>query len=119
MKDWPHAGWWVDVLEGDVDPHSAADANLVLEHSPLDRKILQQFKALKKALKQADWATVPESQSYYDQLHGRIMAAVESARDSAADSAMDTSSDGRATGLRKSSAPGRDSASAPASDKTQ
>jgi hypothetical protein len=71
------ADWWVEHLEAEIEPNLAEDLELLLKNSKEDHKILASLKATRQAIKASDDVAMPESGLYYNDLHNKIMAAID------------------------------------------
>lgn len=72
---------WVEHLEEEIEPKCSAsekeDLDLVLKNSPEDFAIRDSLKRVRAAVKSLDDVALPESGHYYDDLHSKIMAAID------------------------------------------
>jgi hypothetical protein len=75
--------WWVDMVEGEVDPNLEEDLSLLLKNSSSDRKIVESLEKTRHAIKKSDDVPMPESGQYYTDLHDRIMASINEVAPSA------------------------------------
>ena len=73
--------WWVELLEEEVEPNLKEDLELLLKNSRADRRILSSLKETRKAIKDSDDVSLPESGLYYQNLHDKIMAALDEETD--------------------------------------
>jgi hypothetical protein len=71
------ADWWVEHLEDEIEPNLAEDLELLLKNSKEDHKILASLKRTRQAVKASDDVAMPESGLYYNDLHNKIMAAID------------------------------------------
>lgn len=71
------ADWWVEHLEEEIEPNFAEDLELLLKNSKEDENILASLKRTRDAVKASDDVAMPESGFYYQDLHNRIMAAID------------------------------------------
>lgn len=71
--------WWLEYVEGEADPSLTLDLKILLQRSRADRKICESLVKTREVIKSADPVSVPEDGHYYDNLHSRIMAAVNEA----------------------------------------
>jgi len=69
--------WWLEYLEGELEPSLKEDLKILLKNSPADRNCLNQLERVKNLVKESDEEALPEDGRYYDDLHDRIMAAIE------------------------------------------
>ncbi len=69
---------WVEHLEDEMEPMTFdQDLDLLLKNSEEDRALFESLKKTREAVKRADDVALPESGHYYDNLHSKIMAAIE------------------------------------------
>ncbi len=68
---------WLEHLEREVDPNLREDLELLLKNSTADRKEFSQLKATRELVKKSDDVLLPESGIYFENLHDKIMAAIE------------------------------------------
>jgi hypothetical protein len=72
---------WLEHLEEEIEPTCQAtekeELNLVLKNSPEDFETLEVLKRVRAAVKASDDVALPESGHYYDELHSKIMNALE------------------------------------------
>lgn len=78
--------WWLEYMEGEFDPSYARDLEQLLKNSPADRRRLRQLERTRRLVKDADEVALPEDARAYDQLHQRIMTAVEKSGDASLES---------------------------------
>ncbi|MEK7355260.1 MAG: hypothetical protein AAB250_02345 [Bdellovibrionota bacterium] len=71
------ADWWVDHLEAEIEPNLAEDLELLLKNSKEDKAILASLKRTRQAIKASGDVAMPESGHYYNDLHNKIMAAID------------------------------------------
>lgn len=71
------ADWWVEHLEAEIEPNLAEDLDVLLKNSKEDHKILASLKSTRQAIKASDDVAMPESGLYYNDLHNKIMAAID------------------------------------------
>lgn len=69
--------WWVDLVEGETDPSLREDLTLLLMNSPAGRDRLNTIKELRSLVKDSDDVSLPEDGRFYQNMHDRIMAAVD------------------------------------------
>ena len=65
--------WWIDYLEGELTERGEAAVRVLLDHSGTDRLIVENFRFLRWLIAQTDRVDVPVSESYYQDLQGKIM----------------------------------------------
>lgn len=68
---------WLEHIEDELEPNLDDDLTVLLKNSRGDRKIVDGLIRTRRAIKQADEVSLPESGQYYDDLHDRIMASIE------------------------------------------
>ena len=69
---------WVEHLEDEMEPLTFdQDLDLLLKNSEEDRALFESLKVTREAVKRSDDVALPESGHYYDNLHSKIMAAIE------------------------------------------
>lgn len=68
--------WWLEFLEGELDPSLEQDMAQLMINSEADRQTLQQLAMTRELVKLADNTLLPEDGRYYDQFHARIMREV-------------------------------------------
>ncbi len=72
---------WLEHMETEMEPVCRAseveDFELLLKNSPKDFETLESLKRVRVLVKKSDDVALPESGHYYDQLHSKIMAAIE------------------------------------------
>jgi tRNA A22 N-methylase len=71
--------WWLEFLEGELEPSLEQDMAQLVLNSEADRKTLQGLAATREWVKLADESLLPEDGRYYDQLHARIMKEIRAA----------------------------------------
>jgi hypothetical protein len=71
------AGRWIEHLEDECEENLRRDLDLLLSNSKPDRQVLQGLKKVRKMVKDSDEVLLPESGLFYENLHDKIMAAVE------------------------------------------
>jgi|GEM_PF-1094447 len=70
--------WWLDYVEGELDPATRAEMKALLRHSKADREVVEALSSTKELLKEHEPpATEPADDLFFDALHDKIMAAVE------------------------------------------
>lgn len=69
--------WWLEHLEEELEPNLQEDLELLLKNSKADRQILQSLQRTRDLVKESDDVLMPESGHYYNDLHSRIMAAID------------------------------------------
>lgn len=69
--------WWLEYLEGELEPNLKEDLKLLLKNSPADRRCASQLERARRLIKESDEEMLPEDGRYYDDLHDRIMAAID------------------------------------------
>ncbi len=76
---------WLEHMEQEIEPMcletEAAQLALLLKNSPDDRFAFESLQRLRKQIKKSDDVLLPESGFYYDCLHTKIMASIDSACD--------------------------------------
>jgi hypothetical protein len=70
----------VEYLEGELEPSFEADLTLLLLNSRPDRARLEEFKNLRELIKGSDQVFLPENGATYQNLHDRIMTAIDERR---------------------------------------
>lgn len=70
---------WVDLVEGEIEPSLREDLALLLLNSPAKRARLDEIRSLRAKVKASDEALMPEDGRFYQDMHDRIMAAVDGA----------------------------------------
>lgn len=68
---------WVERLEDEVATDHDADLDLLLKNSESDRALFESLKKTRMIVKKSDDVALPESGQYYDELHTKIMAAID------------------------------------------
>jgi hypothetical protein len=68
--------WWIDYLEDEFDPGVEAELQLLLEHSQEDRNRFENFRILRKWIKDSDPADELCQESRLARLRQNVMAAV-------------------------------------------
>ncbi len=72
---------WLEHLEEEIEPQcltdEKSDLEMVLKNSPEDLGVLESLKRVRAAVKSLDDVALPESGHYYDNLHAKIMAAID------------------------------------------
>ncbi|MGE3757712.1 MAG: anti-sigma factor [Pseudobdellovibrionaceae bacterium] len=68
---------WLEYIEGELSPSQAIEMEMLLVHSPTDRRILQNLEKVRNAVKEVDPAIPPAEPAFYDSLHDKIMARLE------------------------------------------
>ncbi len=71
--------WWIDLIEGESTPSMREDLTLLLMNSPAGRRRLDSIKDLRALVKGSDEVPMPEDGAFYQNMHDRIMAAVDGA----------------------------------------
>ena len=76
------AATWLEHMEQETEIHAlaeeAADRDLLLQNSPADLATYESLKRVRAAVKSLnDDVALPESGLFYDQLHAKIMAAID------------------------------------------
>lgn len=84
--------WWLEFLEGELEPGLEQDMAQLLTNSNADRQTLQSLAITREVIKLADESLLPEDGRYYDQLHARIMAEVRATSSSLSDSLSESGS---------------------------
>lgn len=78
---------WLEHLEEEMEAQcraeEAADKDLLLKNSPADLETYEALKRVRATVKSTDDVAMPESGHYYDQLHAKIMAAIDAEIESA------------------------------------
>ena len=73
--------WWLDYLEGELVMGSnksiTEDMEALLKSSLNDRRTLKELERVRVLVKEADDVVLPEDLRVYDNLHDKIMMAVE------------------------------------------
>ncbi len=69
--------WWIDFIEGDLEPSLEEDLKLLLLSSDADRKRLAELQVFREQVRQSEDVYMPESGQFYENMHDKIMAAVE------------------------------------------
>ena len=69
--------WWLEYLEGELEPSLNEDLKILLKNSPADRRCVSELEHARRMIKESDEETLPENGRYYEELHDRIMAAIE------------------------------------------
>jgi hypothetical protein len=72
--------WWIDLMERDMDDSLREDVTLLLTNSRGDRARMEELKSLRELIKDSDEVPLPEDGTVYEDLHDRIMAAVDGKR---------------------------------------
>lgn len=69
---------WVEHLEDEMEPLTFdEDLELLLQNSEEDRALFESLKQTRILVKKSDDVALPESGQFYDNLHSKIMAAIE------------------------------------------
>ena len=70
--------WWLDYVEGELDPATRAEMKALLKHSKADQAVVEALSSTKELLKEHEPpASEPADDLFFDALHDKIMAAVE------------------------------------------
>lgn len=69
--------WWIDYVEGELEPKLKTAAELLLAHSTTDRLIVENLKNLKNALMTAAEVDLPQSDQYWEELKTKVMNQIE------------------------------------------
>ncbi len=77
-------GWWIDFMEGELDPSIMSDVEWLLKHSPADQEKLREYVELKKAVAESDWGQVTWQASDWCTLQEKIMMALDQQESSSA-----------------------------------
>lgn len=72
--------WWLEHLEDETDPGLNEDLARLLENSPMDREIVESLQETRRLIEMSDDVALPESGEYYDKLHDKIMASLDTAQ---------------------------------------
>jgi hypothetical protein len=70
--------WWVEYIEQELDPTEKREAEWYLQHSPLDRMIVENLISTKEVLKAADHGANWPSEAWGEMMESRIMTALKS-----------------------------------------
>lgn len=70
---------WIEQMENELDPSLAQDMEILLKNSVRDRKRLERLWQTRNLIKKSDDVALPEDGRYYDVLHDKIIAAVDTA----------------------------------------
>lgn len=73
--------WQVDYIEGEVTEEQRADMELLLQHSPMEKQVVDNLGKLKESIRWSDETQVPEAGKYWQGLHMKIMDAVNESSD--------------------------------------
>ena len=84
--------WWLEFLEGELDPSLELDMSQLLINSDADRQTLQSLAITREVVKLADDSLLPEDGHYYDRLHARIMSELRATQNSANESVSESGS---------------------------
>ena len=71
-------GWWIDLMEGEVEPERRPGLRLLLEHSKTDRQIYNNFLKLRDLVKSSEPDWNQQKEDYFDVLHAKIMHTIDS-----------------------------------------
>lgn len=71
--------WWLDYVEGELDPVTRAEMKALLRHSVKDQDLVKALSDTKHLLKESAGPLPEIPDAYLDSLHDRIMARVETA----------------------------------------
>lgn len=70
--------WWLDYVEGELDPATRAEMKALLKYSKADQAVVEALSSTKELLKEHEPpASEPADDLFFDALHDKIMAAVE------------------------------------------
>ena len=82
--------WWLDLLEGELDPSFSQDLELLLQNSEVDREIYEALAVVRKLVESSEDTAMPEDGRYYDRLHEKIMTATFDGGDAKRKTAKET-----------------------------
>ena len=68
--------FWVDFVEGELEPSLREDMELLLSHSESHRDIVYGIENVRAAVKSVDGVEPPQDGNYYLERHDRIMAEI-------------------------------------------
>lgn len=69
--------WWLEHLEEELEPNLREDLELLLMSSKEDRRVFESLERTRRLVKESDDVALPESGLYYQDLHDRIMSAID------------------------------------------
>lgn len=69
---------WLEFLEEELDSELQDDLKLLLKNSLADRRILESLESTRKSVERSGEVALPEDGRYYDKLHDKIMASIDS-----------------------------------------
>jgi hypothetical protein len=81
--------WWLEFLEGELDPSLEQDMSQLMINSEPDRQTLQRLAITRELVKISDDSLLPEDGRYYDQLHARIMTEVRAVEQTSVKESID------------------------------
>lgn len=68
---------WVDHLENEIEANLRDDLEILLKNSEPDRRIRSSLEQIRTLVRNSDEVVLPESGHFYQNMHDRIMAQVE------------------------------------------
>ena len=69
--------WWLDYVEGELDVETRAEMKALLKHSKKDQDLVKDISDTKDLLQQYEEAPPAMSEDFFDGLHDKIMAEIE------------------------------------------
>ena len=69
--------WWLDYVEGELDPTTKVEMKSILRHSKKDQEIVTALSETKKILESSEEQLPEVSDDFLDSLHDKIMAGIE------------------------------------------
>lgn len=71
------SAWWLDYVEGELDPSTRAEMKAILRHSKKDQEIVEALSETKQLLEKNEEELPVPGKDFFDQLESKIMAQVE------------------------------------------
>ncbi len=75
-KNYYAEDWWLEFLEGELDPGFAKDMAILLNNSEADRQTLEGLALTRELVQASDDGSLPEDGHFYDLLHAKIMQGI-------------------------------------------
>lgn len=81
MSDTNHptgrTAWWLDYVEGELDPSTRAEMKAILRHSKKDQEVVEALSETKQLLERNEEELPIMGEDFFDNLESKIMAQVE------------------------------------------
>ncbi len=76
-QDSANESWWLDYIEGELDPATRVEVKSILKHSKADQEIVSSLQETKEFIEDNSINLPDLDDAYYEQLTNKIMAKVE------------------------------------------